>query len=102
MKHTVIRNPKRFYTFVTISVVLLALLAQVLIGFLSNQSAWASSTNESETHIVQAGETVWQIALPIAQAHQRDTRDVVRDIYRWNALSETTIHPGQPLRVPAL
>lgn len=100
MKRTVIIQPKRFYAFVTICILILALALTFFFSFFSKESSSAASFVEEETILVRSGDTVWHMAEPIAKRNGRDTRDVVRDIYCINNLSSSGIHPGQKLRIP--
>ena len=52
-----------------------------------------------ETVVVEPGETLWDIAL--RGDPQGDPRETVRRIADLNGLSDSIIHPGQRLRLPA-
>lgn len=100
MKHTIIINKRRFYSFVLLAVLILSLLMVFLFAFISKREAYGAGMLEGEEYIVKAGDSVWSIAGPIAEHQKRDVRDVVRDIYRSNGLADKTIHPGQSLVLP--
>jgi len=52
-----------------------------------------------ERHVVQAGETMWQIASDVAQPGQ-DVRDVVFELVRLNELPGAGLIAGQVIVVP--
>ncbi len=101
MKQTVITNKRRFYAFVISMIVVFSLALTLLISVFSGSPSSAASEQPTHTVIVQAGDTVWDLSVDIAQQSTRDARDIVRDIYRLNALDRTTIQPGQSLLVPS-
>ena len=100
MKHTVIIHPKRFYTFVILCILLMALGLTFIFSFLSEKSSSAASVKQKETIVVRAGDTVWHLAEPVARRNGKDIRDIVREIYRINQLGSSGIHPGQTLCIP--
>ena len=100
MRHTIIVNKRRFYSFVFLVALLLSLLLTLISAFLSDKQVFGMDTYDGREYIVQAGDSVWNIAGPIAEQSKRDIRDVVRDIYRSNDLAGKTIHPGQSLYLP--
>ena len=51
------------------------------------------------THTVQAGDTLWHIAMAHAP-HDSDVRAFVFDLKAVNGLETSTIQPGQVLRIP--
>jgi len=52
-----------------------------------------------ERHVVQPGETMWQIASDVAEPGQ-DVRDVVFDLVRLNELPDAGLMAGQVIVVP--
>lgn len=65
-------------------------------------SATASSEAATETQFVTVtvghGDTLWAIAQDIAP--EQDPREVIAEIKKLNALSVSTVTPGQQLAVP--
>lgn len=70
--------------------------------YLGSATPWAKAeTISAETariHIVEPGETVWDIARPVADAQGMDIREVVYQLEINNNLDdECTLRPGQRL-----
>jgi len=59
----------------------------------------AISEPVTTTHLVVSGDTLWDIALTVAEPGS-DVRNVVEDIKRLNSLTTSMIVPGQVLLVP--
>ena len=57
------------------------------------------SAQQVERHVVQPGETMWQIAADVAAPGQ-DVRDVVFDLVRLNELPDAGLMAGQVIVVP--
>lgn len=57
------------------------------------------SAQQVESHVVQPGETMWQIASQIADPGQ-DVRDVVFELVRMNELPDAGLMAGQVIVVP--
>lgn len=100
MKRVRVINPKRFYTFLALLMLVSIVLSFIVMSFISNKPALGASEIETHSIIVHSGDTIWSIAEPIALLQKKDTRNVVREIYRLNNLEQMTIHPGQSLLVP--
>lgn len=84
--------------------VLWALAAVVIasITLLGTQASADGPTGAQEVvrHVVQPGETLWQIAESVA-APSQDVRDVVFDLVRLNELPDAGLMAGQVIVVPA-
>lgn len=80
---------------------LLAALSVVLVTLISSQASADGPTAAQEVvrHVVQPGETLWQIAESVA-APSEDVRDVVVDLVRLNELPEAGLMAGQVIVVP--
>ena len=81
------------------------LLAVVAVAFVTLIASQASAdgpvaAQEVVRHVVQPGETLWQIAESVA-APSQDVRDVVVDLVRLNELPEAGLMAGQVIVVPA-
>jgi len=57
------------------------------------------SAQQVERHVVQPGETMWQIATAVAEPGE-DVRDVVFDLVRLNELPNAGLMAGQVIVVP--
>jgi LysM repeat protein len=81
---------------------ILAVVAVALLTLMASRaSADAPATaQEVVRHVVQPGETLWQIAESVA-APSQDVRDVVVDLVRLNELPEAGLMAGQVIVVPA-
>lgn len=83
----------------------LAALAVVAFGILIGpnvlgaQASSESVTTEFTYVSVEPGQSLWQVAA--AAAPQADTREVVADIMRFNALDSADVQPGQELAIPS-
>lgn len=61
------------------------------------------AADNSQIHVVEDGETLWDIARPIADAQGQDIREVIYEIQINNDLGPNpTLKPGQKLLVPVL
>lgn len=102
--NTIATNKERVYQRRrrALAAVLLAPVA-CIIGFSALTVSPAGASDEHaaplEEVTVHAGETLWSIAEEHADG--RDVRDVMGDIQRINALSSTSLDPGQHLLLPA-
>ncbi len=99
MKKRVIFNRRKFISRIT-GLTLLVMLA--VVSYLSmSGSLTADALNEPQTYAyqVESGDTLWAIAKRI-QAPKQDIREVIFEISQLNALSSSTIHPGQILMLP--
>ena len=79
----------------------LALLL-ALVAALSAQPAGADAPSAPvavRTHVVAAGETMWEIASGIAEPGS-DVRDVVDDLVELNGLNGSGLQAGQQILVP--
>ena len=81
---------------------ILAAAVVVLVTLISSQASADGPTAAQEVvrHVVQPGETLWQIAESVA-APSEDVRDVVVDLVRLNELPEAGLMAGQVIVVPA-
>lgn len=81
----------------------LALVAAFGIGlYIGSTTPWSQAetvTNDTAAvHVVEPGETVWDIARPVADAQGMDIREVVYQLEINNNLDdECTLRPGQRL-----
>ncbi len=93
-------TPFRVVVLLTAIVVLMVLLLANAVG-----ATGATGTDDSGaaveygTHLVIAGDTLWDIATEHT-APGEDVRRVVFDIQRLNGLNGSVILPGQVLQVP--
>lgn len=81
---------------------ILATVAVVLVTLIASQASADGPVAAQEVvrHVVQPGETLWQIAESVAEPSQ-DVRDVVIDLVRLNELPEAGLMAGQVIVVPA-
>ncbi|WP_456786420.1 LysM peptidoglycan-binding domain-containing protein [Cellulomonas sp. P5_C5] len=81
---------------------ILAAVAVVLTNLVASQASADGPVSAQEVvrHVVQPGETLWQIAESVA-APSEDVRDVVVDLVRLNELPEAGLMAGQVIVVPA-
>lgn len=71
-------------------------------AYLGVTTPWAKAetitTDTAVIHVVESGETVWDIARPIADHNGQDIREVVYEILVNNDLGpDPTLKPGQRL-----
>lgn len=78
------------------AVAICALLSLVL----ATASASAGPSERApRTHVVQSGETLWDVALEVDPTV--DTRDVVERLVDLNGLASVDLRPGQELLLPS-
>jgi hypothetical protein len=80
-------------------------LAAVVVAAITLLGTQASAdgpvgAQEVVRHVVQPGETLWQIAESVA-APSQDVRDVVFDLVQLNELPDAGLMAGQVIVVPA-
>lgn len=81
----------------------LALVAAFGIGlYIGSTTSWSQAetvaNDTAAVHVVEPGETVWDIARPVADAQGMDIREVVYQLEINNNLDdECTLRPGQRL-----
>ena len=68
--------------------------------YLGSTILWSQAESVAEdkaiVHVVDEGETLWQIARPIADAHNQDIREIIYQIQTNNDLGmNPTLTPGQ-------
>lgn len=95
-KHYKIVSPLRFVTFVTVVLVLVALLTINMLG-LNNASG--ASKNYYKQIEVTYGDTLWDIA-DRNMPGDMDPRQAVYEISNLNDIDDGQIYPGQILLVP--
>ncbi len=62
------------------------------------EKAKTESSTAPIVHVVEKGETVWQIARPIADAKNEDIRDTICQMMADNDISiDAVIYPGQKI-----
>ena len=83
----------------------LALVAAFGAGlYLGSTILWSQAESVAEdkaiVHVVDEGETLWQIAGPVADRSGQDIREVIYEIQINNGLSpDPTLKPGQRLAI---
>lgn len=80
----------------------LAAVAVVLVSLIGSQASADGPVAAQEVvrHVVQPGETLWQIAESVA-APSQDVRDVVVELVRLNELPAAGLMAGQVIVVPS-
>ncbi|MBW4094528.1 MAG: LysM peptidoglycan-binding domain-containing protein [Acidobacteria bacterium] len=92
------------FLFVGLPLMLVAAVLLLAAGFFgATAKAGVSSNglvgNGTVQVTVQQGESLWAVASHADSS--RDPRDVMADIVELNALTDSVVHPGQQLMVPA-
>lgn len=97
MKRLRVKNKKKFNRFIIMSFAIFTLLIYIFISLVLPNKAVGS--NQEKSFTVLKGDNVWDIAE--AMNANKDTRQVVYDIYKLNNISDKdTIYPGQILKLP--
>ena len=94
---TKLTTPVRVVVLLTAIVVLMFLLLANAVG--ASGSEATDGSVEHGSHLVVAGDTLWDIAAEHTIPGE-DVRRGVFEIQRLNDLEGSMIHPGQVLRVP--
>ncbi len=98
-KRYVIVNSRRFFTFITLVITLLALIVFTIMNL---QGAYSSAyTIETEDYWVKQGETLWSIA----QKYTPDGYDIRKMIYEIKQLNEmdtSMIYSGDKILIPVI
>lgn len=78
-----------------IALLTISALAGVAWGYCESQT---KEPPKPIVHVVEAGETIWDVARPIADSRGEDVRDTVCQIMYDNDVSiDAVIYPGQKL-----
>ena len=98
-KRYVIVNSRRFFTFITLVITLLALIVFTIMNL---QGAYSSAyTIETEDYWVKQGETLWSIA----QEYSPDGYDIRKMIYEIKEINEmetSMIYSGDKIMIPII
>lgn len=90
-------NKTRFYTFLTITLILGGIITNTL---LSTAKAYSNPVDQPyEEIIVAEGDTIWYIALEF-MPNNYDIREMVYNIRQLNNMDTVSIHPGDKIKVP--
>lgn len=95
-KRTVVKNRRKFFRFILISVLLLNF---IFFGMISPENTNADFGSEPIEVTVRCGDNLWSIA----EAHcpeDEDIRNFVYKIKKENSLSSATLSVGQQLLIP--
>jgi FOG: LysM repeat len=91
-----IKSKFRFTLFMTIVFLMFISIAGTVIGANNSQSLTKPACSEV---IIQSGDTLWDIAQEFGP-NDKDVREVVYDICRFNDISADSIQPGQMILIP--
>lgn len=89
----------RFMRLLVLRMLVLASAVAVVFFLLTSAGAGEPPAGTS-SHVVAAGETLWEIASDVAEEGS-DLRRTVAAIVELNDLDDAVIHPGQVLILPA-
>lgn len=90
-------NKTRFYTFLTITLILGGIITNTL---LSTAKAYSNPVDQPYEEITVAeGDTIWYIALEF-MPNNYDIREMVYNIRQLNNMDTVSIHPGDKIKVP--
>lgn len=90
-------NKSRFYTFITLTLILGGIITNTL---LSTAKAYSNPVDiPYEEVIIAEGDTLWYIALEFMPRNY-DVREMVYNIRLLNNMDTVSIHPGDKIKVP--
>ncbi|WP_425447512.1 LysM peptidoglycan-binding domain-containing protein [Dethiothermospora halolimnae] len=95
-KKYVIVNKTRFTIFITI---LFLILLFILTTALNLDAVYSRSYNKHHKVVVRRGDTLWNIARD-NNHNNEDIRRVLHNIIEYNDIKETTVFPGDIIKVP--
>lgn len=99
MKRYRVVNKQRFYTF--ISIVLVLIISMIfLFTNLNGAHSVIFEEDYKEIHILE-GDTLWKIALE-NMSDEYDTRYLVYKLREFNDLESAKIYPGDTIKVPLI
>jgi len=96
MKRYKVVDRKRFICFLML--VLIAVSFTVL-GFVNHSSANETTDHRYTEIIIEKGDTLWEIA-KVYGSSEKDIREVIYDICRFNNIKASDLRPGQILYIP--
>lgn len=97
MKRYKLKNKRRFYTIVAVTVFMLSLWFTAVFYHPKVEGETLSSY---KTVTVEYGDTIWDIAQKYNNCSIKDLRMFVYNIEKVNGLEGELIKPGQVLRIP--
>ena len=95
-------KPKRKHRFGIIRAGMAVVIAFGVGMYIGGTTPWANAetvkSDVSQEHIVEPGETVWDIARPISDAQGMDIREIIYQLQINNSLDDDcSLKPGQRL-----
>ena len=97
-KRTVIVNRTKFFTFLTLAVVVLNVL---LIYAYTPSSTQADAVNKTQSITVAHGDTIWSIAEEYG-SEDEDIRNTIYKIKKLNNMKNAELKVGQNILVPII
>ncbi len=98
-KKIIIINHFRFIVFISILIFTLIIATNIILHI---DKAYSSTYNYNKNYYeitIKKGDTLWQIAKDNNSAN-KDIRRVVYEIKKFNRLSNSTIIPGNTIKIP--
>ena len=90
-------NKTRFYIFITVSLMLGAIITNTLF---STAKAYSNPVDiPYEEIVVTKGDTLWYIAIEFMPQNY-DVRQMIYNIRQLNNMETVSIHPGDKIKVP--
>ncbi len=90
-------NKSRFYTFITLTLIIGGIFTNTL---LSTAKAYSNPADiPYEEIIIAEGDTLWYIALEFMPQNY-DVREMIYNIRQLNNMNTVSIHPGDKIKVP--
>ena len=93
-----IKDRKKFERFIFITMIIFVFITYVLVSLTTTYFVEGKSISNNSI-IVKQGDTLWSIAEKIDS--RRDIREIVFDIQQLNKMSNSNLHPGEKIYIPA-
>lgn len=100
-KRIVIYNPKRFFLFTTILILIFSIIIANIFNLNKSYGQYANKESEYNHYVIKKGDTLWSI-VNNHYSNKYDPRELIYQIKNLNELEDNIIYEGDTLKLPNL